>query len=232
MKNKKGSHVDVVISFVIFIMFVVFIFILVRPAGDFEKDHKQTLEYLKLEIGEQISGEILTINLVNSSVQDAETCVSVDTTDLSISGLDSIAKNFDGDTLDSFNSGGVLQVEWNGESSFRTIYAASDFNSHVGSSGTCDSGVIKSTRESEEILESKIIDLILSYNSDYESLKSSFKISNREDFDFQFDYDNGTILGTGISEVRTEIYVEKYQVNYLDKEANRKSGYILLFVWG
>ena len=48
--SKKGSHVGVVVSFVIFVTFLVFLYTIVQPATVREKDRQYLLDYLTLNL--------------------------------------------------------------------------------------------------------------------------------------------------------------------------------------
>jgi len=234
MRNKKGSHVDVIVSFVLFIVFVIFLFVLVKPGTDFSKNHKQTADSIKVSLENRTKGEVTVVNLINGSSKNGENCISLEESGLEVSGLSFIAKDKEGNSLDVYDSSGRLEISWKDNSGFfKVLYSSEEFNSHSANSGmNCLVGKIKSTRVSKEYLESKILAFISFYDTDYENLKKELGISDREDFGFQFDYGNGTALGPEIPNVNVEIFAEEYQIDYLDKEGNRKFGTFLIYVWG
>ena len=49
-KNRKGSHVGVVVSFVVFVTFLVFLYLIIQPATIRERDKQYILDYLKLNL--------------------------------------------------------------------------------------------------------------------------------------------------------------------------------------
>jgi len=233
MKFKKGSHVDVVISFVIFIVFLMFVFILIKPAGNFKIDEKQTAEYLKLSIEDRASSEILLVHLINTSSRGNYDCLSLDLTGLGVTGGDWIAKNYEGNSVEGMKSVN-LDLKWEDEYGFFKIYFSENkFNDYTTSDSlTCLEGEIKSVKNSSEFLERDILNLISDYNSDYDALKEEFKISGSEEFIFRFEYSNRTIVGPPLVDVKGNIYAEKYSISYLDKEGNKEQGYFILYVWG
>lgn len=228
-KSKKGSHVDVIVSFMIFIIFIIFLFIIINPTQVVEKDKKQTAEYIKLKIDNKIIEEIVIVNVANASVKDAEDCISLDESSLNISGMTPIAKDSNGNYA---GTQGNLQIDWSSSSSFlRVYYSVNSFNTHTTDSSTCQIGEIKSVRYIQEAVETNITKLIADYATNYSFLKSEFGISNKEEFAIQFEFSNGTIIGTAPQDTKVDRYAEKYQKSYFDKEANKKSGYIILYIW-
>jgi len=228
IKSKKGSHVDVIISFMIFILFVIFLFIIINPTQIVEKDKKQTAEYIKLKIDERIRQEIVIVNVGNTSARNAEDCLSFDTSNLEISGMTPIAKDASGSPA---GTQGNLEIDWAGSSFFRVYYSKDAFNPPVGSSSTCLTGEVKSVKYLEEGVEKNITKLISDYALNYSALKTEFGISSKEEFALQFEFSNGTTIGIAPQNTKLDRYAEKYQRYYFDMEANKKSGYFTLYIW-
>jgi len=232
-KSKKGSHIDVIVSFVIFIVFITFLFVLVNPATITEKDKKQTAEYIKLKIEDKIEADIVIVNVVNTSLKGENDCVSLDEGGLEISEMTSIAKDSNGSFANTKDAIGTLQIKWTGDSGFfRVYYSKNSFNSHITESIlTCQVGRIDSVRYIQEAVETNISKLISDYNSNYSLLKTELGLSKNEEFAIQFEFNNGTIIGSSPKDAKIERYAEKYQVSYFDKEANKKSGYMIIYIW-
>lgn len=230
-KYKKGSHVDVIISFMIFILFVIFLFIIIKPTNVTAEDKTQTADYLKLKIDERIKENIVVVNVANISVRGGEEdCINFDYSNLEISDMTPIAKDYLGNYANTKGNG---EIEWLTESGFfRVYYSLNAFNSHTTESTLdCQLGDIKSVRYINEALESNITKLILDYNTNYSMLKEELKFSKKEDFAIQFEFNNGTIIGTAPQNTKVDRYAEKYQKYYFDREANKKSGYLIIYIW-
>ena len=230
-KNKKGSHVDVIVSFVIFLVFVGFMFVLIKPAADFNGDKTQAAEGLKLNIEDLTKAEITLVNIVNTSSKSGDDCISLNSA-LDFSNLEFIVKDYNGNTVDA-KSSTDLEISWAGDSGFfKVYYSDNKFNSHVsGDSFSCQTGEIKSIQEIQEYVEKDIVQLISNLATNYSGIKEDLSLSVRDDFWLRFEYSNGTIIGEEVDSKKTNIYAEKYQINYLDFEANKKSGYFILYVW-
>jgi hypothetical protein len=232
LKNsKKGSHIDVIVSFIIFIVFISFLFILLNPATIMDKDKEQTAEYLKLRIDEKIQTDLVVVHVANISNKDIEDCLRFDDENLEISGMTPIAKDSSGNSVDSTGS---LDIDWNSASSFFRVYYSKDsFNLHTSDSAfsSCQTGEIKSVRYIQEAVETNISQLFLDFNANYSAVKSELGLAKNEEFAMQFQFSNGTTVGTAPTDAKIERYAEKYQITYFDMEANKRSGYMTIYIW-
>ena len=62
--NKKGSHVGFMLSFVIFITFIVFLFIVFNPRINFRQSKELVLENLEMELLDMINSSLTNIYTV------------------------------------------------------------------------------------------------------------------------------------------------------------------------
>ena len=60
-KNKRGSHVGVMISFAIFITFVVFLFVIFEPIVNQKKERESELTFLEEELIELFNSDLAII---------------------------------------------------------------------------------------------------------------------------------------------------------------------------
>ena len=60
-KSRRGSHVGVIASFSIFILFLVGLYLVTEPALKFDKDKKALLQYLEGRLVEEFSGNLTTV---------------------------------------------------------------------------------------------------------------------------------------------------------------------------
>ena len=63
IKNKKGSHVGMIISFIVFITFVVFVLVVLKPAINIGEGRQVTLEDTKSKIMENVSANYTTASI-------------------------------------------------------------------------------------------------------------------------------------------------------------------------
>ena len=50
-------------------------------------------------------------------------------------------------------------------------------------------------------------------------------------FGYSFQYNNGSIVTTGINNTDGNVYVEEISIQYIDKEANSLSGKLIIRAW-
>jgi len=229
--QRKGSHVGFVISFVIFITFVVFMYLILNSRIDFGQGKTNSLEYVKGETIERISG-----NLTSSSVAigqaSPQNCVHLKDFFLKTGISDRfIVRSDSGNVLQSGKSSNDLFVVRNGNIFFR-VYGSEEFGVGGAAISNCQLlsegsqyfvGLIKDSRE---IFESKIIGLFNNYIGDYENLKKDMKISSGDEFGFRFIYNNGTEIKTPEKNITINIYVDRASIQYIKTDAARESGFM------
>ena len=76
--NKLGSHVGMIISFVIFITFIVFLYSVVKPAITTGEDKKTILSALEMQILNNISANLTSASIqVNRVLNPNNPCVEL-----------------------------------------------------------------------------------------------------------------------------------------------------------
>ncbi|MEK6841910.1 MAG: hypothetical protein AABX91_02045 [Nanoarchaeota archaeon] len=237
MKNKKGSQVEVVISFVIFMMFLFFIYLMTQPALKSERKDS-SLENLANGLVERASGNLTSVSVSITATQD---CVDL-TNFFSASGIgNKVLARSEGDSAMSLGtSGSSLFAERAGTSFFR-VYESGEFAQGAGAMSGCQSltqgsgynlGLIKTEKK---IFETKVATLINDYNTDYDALKDELEIPQENDFDFSFTYKNGTQIltqnrgKTTLSNVN--IYSRNVPIIYTSKTAATESGLLNVKMW-
>lgn len=237
MSNRNGSHVGFVISFVMFITFIVFMYLILNSRVDFGQQKANSLEYVKGEITDRISG-----NLTSASVAigqpSPQSCVELSNF-LGATGIGNrvIVRSDSGNILNAGISGQSLQVERDGNTFFR-VYGSEEFIQETDSLGSCQSlsegsqgytlGLI---RDSKDIFESKVIRLLNNYIGDYETLKKDMKVSSMDEFGFRFIYNNRTEIKTPERNVTINVYVDRTPVQYIKTDGTMESGFIDTIIW-
>ena len=241
MKNKKASHVGIVLSFVIFVTFLAFLYSIVEPTMKMQQDKESLLNYLKMELMERISAN-LTSSTITIEKELPQPCIELQdlVIDLSITPV-VIVKGETGKIFPSKIEGDNLKIDRGAdiEEFFFKIYNSEEFEE--GSGGeftTCrlydkDLGqyTIGLVRTDKYIFETKINDLINEYETDYDNLKDDLNIPPGSEFGFSLIYSNETRIGTEEKEISTNIYSEEIPVQYVDGQANINSGFINILVW-
>ena len=241
--KKKGSrrgvvsHVGVVLSFVIFVTFIVFIYIIIKPAVATE-NKQNLLDNLKEVIIENSSA-----NLVSASVLIGEfpqTCVQLVGFFNKIETGDRIvARNNEGEVLNVRISGQDLYVEKNGDEIFLKISGSEEFElTETGTMSGCrqlsegsPGYIFGLIRTEKNVFEKKVIQLIESYNNNYESLKEELNIAAGNDFRLGFTYANGTSVSTEEKEVLANVFINEVLIQYISKDAAREPGSLSVGIW-
>lgn len=235
MKGKRGSHVGVILSFVIFIGFLIFIYpLLIAPAIKISNNKEFILEKTSTSLTSLMSAEMKTISItVANSSQD---CVKLSNF-LSSSEIDSriIVKNGQGGSEVAYVPNGDLDiVRGNTEDNFFKIYNSEEFDelgtSHQGSCGS-KSYEIGLAKKDNYIFETEVSNVVAQYNGNYANLKNNLNISQNSEFDFEFTYENRTSVGTEKETGGKSVYAKESQVQYVNKDGKILIGKIRVRVW-
>ncbi|MCX6749768.1 MAG: hypothetical protein NTW17_03445 [Candidatus Pacearchaeota archaeon] len=243
MKNCKGSHVGFVISFVMFITFVVFIYVLLESRTDFGQNKQNSLEYVKSEIIERVSENMTITSLNVNSPVPSNTCFHfVGFGDKISTGSKIMVQNDSGSIFTADLSADKKDFYINRgsdiDSTFFKIYSAEDFPSvtETGMSSCADLSegagyTIGLSKEEDYTFESKVLWLLNNYTTNYKALKKDIKISPGDEFGFAFIYNNGTEIKTPRINATINIYSERIPVQYIKTDSKRETGFIDVVVW-
>lgn len=237
MNNKNGSHVGFVISFVLFITFIIFMYTILNSRIDFGQEKANSLNYVKAKIIDIVSENLTGVSIAIGQ-QNPQSCVQLRNFFLETGVSDRfVVKSDSGNVLQSGKSGNDLYVERSGNLFFR-VYGSEEFNIGGGVLGNCQplsegsqGYTLGLSRDSKDIFESKIIKLLNNYTADYEALKKDMKISSGDEFGFGFIYSNGTEIKTTTSNVTINVYADRVPVQYVKTDATIESGFIDIIVW-
>ena len=238
--EKRGSHVDIVLSFVIFVTFVVFVIVIVQSPISF--DSKDSLRAsLRTGLAGEVSDDLTTVSMALDNT-GSPTCVELvgffTETEM---GSGVIVQNGNGLVLDArVSSGGEnLFVTKTGSDDFLRIEESDEFEQEaIGSFSPCtqlnegdtgyDLGLLKTTQRA---FETKIVKLINDYNSDYQGTKENLGVGSGDEFGFNFTYSNGTTIGTQEREITGNVFVDEISVSYVNKTASTQQGFLTIRTW-
>jgi len=235
--NKKGSHVGVIISFVIFVTFMIFLYSLTKTSIRSEEKENSLLDYLKMRLIQDSSAELttITVNLEKSSSSD---CVELNglITQLEINSRIIVKNNNQTTTIAALNSEDLRINRIDNGDTFFKIYYSNEFPATGSSSWTCEEfnagtdyilGLVKTE---EYVFEEKFFNLIDSYEN-YEDMKENLKIPEGSEFGLGFIYENGTLFNIGIKDVTSDIYIKEIPVQYVSLSGDIRSGFIRIMIW-
>lgn len=232
--KRAASHVGVVISFVIFITFLTFLYsILIEPSVN-KSSKESVLESLKINVKEYISSDLTTITIVIKNMP--QSCIRLNNliSDFEINSK-IIVKNEEENVQTAYVLSNDLEISRDSvDNVFFKIYSTENF-AEVSSEGetpcnptTHEEGLI---RTKNYVSEKKVADLLDDYETDYETLKKDLQISPGNEFGFGFIYSNKTIVKTKETPETLDIYAVEMPVQYFDNDSQVHMGRINLKVW-
>jgi len=238
MEKRGIGHIEIILSFVIFIVAVGFGLYFFNT-GDSDRLVDTTLAYAFKEIEENTS-----IIIEVYSVDLNETNIGVNTIiALNFSGVDGESRvvNYDGDNLSSSRGGMddelvfVYSDDWSSEEFIFVMFGEEfDAGSVLPFEHNETFYRIGSSEIKELISERKFIELNSSYYEDYGGLKSqeNFNIPGRADFGFSLVFDDGDVIAAekGIPD-NFEVFSERKRVEVLRVSNDVVFADLIVKVW-
>jgi len=201
MKNKRGSHIGFAIAFMLFISFVIFLFVILEPAGKVEDGKELLLNYLKEDIIENVSSEL---KIISVKINDGKSCV-----DENMLGVTNFVTDEDAEPL--------------------KIYSSSEFITGVVCLDPSTDYEIGLIRTNKYVFESKLLelqgedyeDLKTFFNvPDVNDFVVNFTYSDKTEIGIQT---------KKIPQVN--VFAESVPVTYFDRDMNINVGYIKVILW-
>lgn len=245
--NKRGSHVGVVISFVIFITFLVFLYLILQPAVNGAKSNSPISNLLKSKLIERMSTNLTTITLkINTEMNPQKECVMFkgfrieaglpDDFRLIVKNeFEEISSAYKRDFVDL-----IIDRKNTGETFFK-VYHSSEFeiiDDLPPPPERCYNFLMKGegynfglTRTKKYAFESLIFNETNNYKNNYENLKAELGIPEANEFWFGFELSNSTLIGGNETDVSTDVYSQKFSVQYVDGNASVNYGHLIIKIW-
>lgn len=220
--NKRGmKHVEVILSFLIFIVAVGFALYFFSPFSN-DRVVNSYLDYTFREIDGNTSVRVDTFSIsVNSGASPPNT-IAINLSDVNQS-LHSWAKEYGGNPLYSSREvgGDLVYVEsplgWNGID-FILVRFSEEFTETTGMFAEHEESYydIASYDTDELMSEKKLLDLNKSYYEDYQSLKDSFNIVGAN-FGFSLVFANDVIISEKPIPEGLDVFSESKRIEVLRK---------------
>jgi len=242
LENKKGSHVGVVVSFAIFITFLVFLYAILEPTTVRQRDKQYILDYLKINLLGNTTGNLTTM-IIEIEGPIPKTCVQL--------------QNVPEETIPEEVWHNLLFVHPNGESleyylkqnkiyvycglgfdGFLTVYYGEDIigKENDGLEKDCHphETTVGFVRTFSEIFGIKMVQLNDTYYADYEVLKAHLGIPEGTEFSFYLlDGERNVIISAEMYPAPTDraVHVEETPIQYIDEGGNTLFGFLVIKVW-
>lgn len=248
-KGVKGSHVGMILSFVIFITFIFFIFTALQPKLNFSADKSGSFDYIKGQVIKNVSSNFtiaeITIDVNKNPHGAKDNCIDLQSfliwsefvTPLIVVKNESDS-NQETYTVHFAQGSGDLAINRKDVNNrFFKIYHSPKFKQLQDTGLSCQTisqgdyniGLIK---VGSEIFESEIDRLIADYNSSYSSLKTSLNIPSGTEFGFSFKTTEGIIKKPNYNvPASANVFANEAPILYVDSNTNIKSGFLTVAIW-
>lgn len=226
MKKRGIGHIEAILSFVLFVGFLVFAFFFFSPfSGNRVLD--SSLVYTFNEITDNVSVEIESYSVVLDGLSADLSIVRIP----SPSNLEGVSvQDSSGTVLNSGFSSGEVTFDRSGND-FVVLIFSEDLVSGDLSGGDLlgrENYSVSSSEIKDIYSESRILALNQSYHADYLALKQEFNIPNRVDFSFLVDLDDYVIRSEREIPESLEVISDQERVEIM--RLNGKVNFVDLFV--
>lgn len=257
MKNKKAlSHVEIMISFVIFIGFLIFFYVIIEPAIKGPKSDETILQDLEENFLDQISEEVSVYSLAldweesNPYNCNPGICIKIESP-IQVNKNASVIE--DDGAIDCYNNPSYYISLWCDEGCEKkdkfTIYYANSFIMKRTIDCTSELApecyTMKSLKKRVYIFENKIEILKNEYGDGtgegYELLKTDLDIPSKYSFWFDF-MDENKLVSKFADWTSPDIpedintYVSEIPITYISKDEQnpetKKNGFLVIKMWG
>ncbi|MBI5803434.1 hypothetical protein HY448_01995, partial [Candidatus Pacearchaeota archaeon] len=219
--NKRGTHVGFVISFVMFVTFLLFLNTFLISPTISKESKKNAIEELKIKIIENVSQEVKSTSL-KLNHNTGNKCVKLENfLPLTGFGNNLVAKDPQGNRQDTYVDGNYLEIDRvSSEIVFFNVYYSRGFANLSSKSGCAaiNQGqyVLGSVSKQKHVSKNKVNELLNYYNLDYEAVKNSLSISDEDEFSFSFEDKNRTVASTKKQNLTINVYALEIPVQYFE----------------
>jgi hypothetical protein len=227
--DKGSSHIEMVISFSIFLAVVGFAVWFFFP-GNTGVIADSTLSYAITEIEDYIETEFVSYSVV----LDKSNTADIVYIELENSG-GAIVESNEGEILDSKKLGNQIHFDRSGirDSDFVIIRFSQDITKTGSLSGVLINYTLSSNKIDFVFSEKKINDLKVRYENEYENLKTEFNLPNRADFEFEIGSSDDSFnieVGKSVPE-NSEIFSREKNIKILLNSGEILEGKLRVRIW-
>ncbi len=239
-RNKRGSHIDAIVSFIVFIGIIIFLYAVIQPKIATQQSKMESLNYIEFQIMNNVSGNLTSIPVATTGASGSCFELQGFLSNAGISPAGLRAHYGSSGYLANYSGGDAYVMNPSGDLPGFFIVSSSPEFSKSSLSGSCSALTygassggysISGVRTDTYAFSEKIEDLILYYNSGYNSLKSQFSIPLGTDFGFSFTYQNQTNIGTADKDASADIYVESFPIQYINNNGSIEAGNLIIRAW-
>ncbi len=242
IRNKKGSHVGVVVSFVIFVTFLIFLYTMLQPITVREKGREYILDYLTLNLLGEATGNMSTMIINVEEPVGPQSCLNlqqiINDAEIPEYMVEHLIFKTDEETFTyEVNDPNIRVNTGNGFQEVITVIYSESITPlpYDGAPGCSPKNYpIGYVRTFSEIFGTKMYDLNTTYYFEYEGLKAHLGIPEGTEFNFYvLDGARNPIISAEMYDVPTDrsVYVEETPIQYLNEDGNMIFGFLLVKIW-
>jgi preprotein translocase subunit YajC len=238
-RNKRGSHVEVILSFAIFITFMVFLYAIIEPKLKTMEEKNSMLDHLEKNVLSEISAQINSTAIKILKDTTGKPCVK-------LNNFQGVIQNIHLITEDS--AGILISHSLQGDSNLYADLPADKFLKASGADlfdaspsetkSNCEPIDVSNSDQIRLILrlenvtfEKKINELFSSYTTNYEELKNRLRVPESADYGFAFIDNTGQMIETSVPDREMSIYAREIPIAYLNQSADTLAGTLIVKVW-
>ncbi len=232
--NKKGlSHIEFVVSFVIFIGFIVFAFVFFNPLSS-QRTLKSTMDYAWIEVSQEGKEKVETYSVSISPLNNLDLKLRIDGVPLN---YNASVEDVDGVPISTHrDSAGIVYFTRNSidDRFFRIRYAESLVDSRppipLATDLTGNYG-ISSSEVKDFYFESLFLKLNNSYYTNYSELKEELNLPNRMEFGFIVTFGDSEIRAVNEIPTGIEVLSKNDRVEIIRESGKHEYAEVIVLVW-
>lgn len=227
--NKRGSHVGIILSFAIFILFVTFILIVLNPSFNTGERKDFLMDYLKTEIVSNVTSDLERVSVRFN--EGSSSCLLITDFSNKVVSRNGIVKK-GSEIINGKFSEDDFFLDSTSEGVYELYLSDKFVTEDVNVKPNCNSeSEIINIRNEKIVFISEIKSLIGSYESDYNSVKNDFRIPSNSEFEISFVLNDGSIIHQFEKQTDQTVLAEEVLLRYIDEEANINTGFLKIRLW-
>jgi hypothetical protein len=234
MKTKKASHVGIILSFVVFVTFLLFVFTTLSPLAQTNEKKETLMKYAEKAIIEYVSSGMIRVS-VSKDLEQSDSDEDIAKIDLTkdYGYANILAKDRDGNLLESRIEGKNVYFKKPSQEVVSLFLTNRNLNEKPleGSLGNYENWKITFFQEKTHIFEENCLLLLKEYEENYLELKEKLEIPLGSEFGFEFENSTRGIFSSFEREVKKEVYAETLPIQYVDENAEILNGFLRIKVW-
>ncbi len=232
MKQKRGSHVGVVLSFVVFVTFLIFIFTTLQPLTKTTQKREILLDYLKEKLTDEISSDLIKITISGAGTGEQILRVNAPQGEC-FNGYSIVGKTQNGKSLMGkiFECNAYVKAPLNPNLIYVFLSKENISIGEPASISDFEEVKISLYQKKKYIFKSKALEFIERYNKEYFILRDELEIPKGSEFGFAFEDSQGKVFKTNEQDVQTDVFVDQIPTEYVNKSGDIMGGFVSFKVW-